>query len=110
MRTHLLKYFAAPVALLSGLALVLIAGAAVAWADGTTVSHGAERVSGLTGGGPGGGAALALVLVLVAVAVAGVAFAVVSGRRRTVAQASGQITDLPGARRDDESESGRKAA
>jgi hypothetical protein len=111
MRAHLLKYSAAPVALLSVAVFVLVAGASVAQAAGTTVARGMERgVPGLAGGGSTGAFSLILVLVLAAVAVAAVAFAVVSDRRHTVAQSSSEIAELPGAHRDDKDESARKAA
>ncbi len=111
MRAHLLKYSAAPAVLLSVVVFVLAAGASVARAEGALVTRGMERgAPGLTGGGGGGAFSLGLGLVLAAVAVAAVTFAVVNGRRRTVARSSGQITDLPGARRGDKDESDRKAA
>jgi uncharacterized protein HemX len=110
MRAHLLRYSAAPVALLSVVVFVLAAGASVAQAAGTTVTRGMERGSpGLTGGGTGT-FSLILVLVLAAVAVAAVAFAVVNDRRRTVTRSASEIAELPGARRDDTDESARKAA
>jgi hypothetical protein len=110
MRAHLLKYFAAPVALLSVVVFVLAVGASVAQADGTTVARGMERgVPGLPGGGTGT-YSLALVLVLAAVAAVAVAFAVVNDRRRTAAQSPNEIAELPGAHRDDKDESARKAA
>jgi hypothetical protein len=113
MRAHLLKYSAAPVALLSVGVFVLAAGASVAQAGGTTVTRGMERGSaGLAGGGSGGGGAFSLILVLVlgAVVVGVVAFAIVNDRRGTVTQSSDEIAELPGAHRDDKDESARKAA
>ena len=111
MRAHLLKYSAAPAALLSVAAFVLAAGASVAQAAGTTVTRGMERgAPGLAGGGSTGTFSLILVLVLGAVVVAAVTFAVVNDRRRTVTQSSSEIAELPGAHRDDKDESARKAA
>jgi hypothetical protein len=111
MRAHLLKYFAAPVALLSVVVFVLAVGASVAQAGGTTVARGTERgVPGLPGGGSTGTYSLILVLVLAAVAAVAVAFAVVNDRRRAVAQSPNEIAELPGAHRDDADESARKAA
>ena len=110
MRAHLLKYSAAPVALLSVGVFVLAAGASVAQAAGTTVTRGMERGSpGLTGGGSGT-FSLILVLVLGAVVVGVVAFAIVNDRRGTVTQSSDEIAELPGAHSDDKDESARKAA
>ena len=113
MRAHLLKYSAAPVALLSVVVFVLAVGGSVAQAAGTTVSRGMERGSGgLAGGGGGGGGAYSLILVLVlgAVVVGAVAFAVVNNRRRAVTQSPNEIAELPGPHRDDKDESARKAA
>ena len=110
MRAHLPKHSAAPVALLSVIVFVLAVGASVAQAAGTTITRGMERgAPGLTGGGSGT-FSLVIVLVLAAVVIAAVALAVVTDRRRSAAQSSGRVTDLPRTRRDDKDESARKAA
>ena len=107
MRTHLLKYLTASVALLSGLA-VLAFSAPVALAAET--AHRGSQRGGLVAGTTGSGV-IALALVALALLVGGLTWAIVSDRRRqATARSSSEPQQLPGTRGVDKPDETRKAA